>query len=755
MARQIGGRYRQWLVGAVLWALAGPLLAQSGEPTGIAPTAASSPDTVLAAEPPEAVAPLLPVEIPFAAADAAAVREPSAADAWGGPRGGDEATLSDRVVSYAIEASLDPKTHRIDGKQQLIWRNRSNQPVGAVFLHLYLNAFEGPGSTFFTEQREHGFGFRSEVPVADGEWGHIDLTRVQQGDVEVPWSFVHPDGGPASDRTVVRLDLPEAVAPGASTTLDIAFVSQLPRVVARTGYFGSFHLVGQWFPKIGVLELPGERGATAPRWNVHEFHLHSEFHADFGLFDVRLTVPSDYRVGATGALQGEPRIADGKATWHFVQGDVIDFAWTADNRFAEPLVGTYEGAGSPKVKVQVLYPPEYASNAAPVLQATLDSLAYFSRTLGPYPYDTVTAVIPPFNADEAGGMEYPTFFTAESHADVAPGTLSSYLLDFVTIHEFGHGYFMGLLASNEFEEPMLDEGLNEYWNSRMLRERGAPLPLATRWMRALGIAPGIAQFEAERLSAKLREPADGIGANSWDRMSSGSYGSVYSRTATVMRDLEAQLGRNAIERAFKAYYARWKFRHPSIADLRESLADATGARTLVERVFAQQVYAAGKVDDRIAEFASEEVLPQAGTDLRDGRHVEATSDDVERQIADTRKTWAKANPKPAKGTGPYPFLTRVLVSRQGVAVPQTVKVRFADGSSEVAHFDGERRWQRFSWVKPVQAVSVELDPDQRHFLDASKADDSRSLKADSSAARRWSSDVAAVLQNLYALLVNL
>jgi hypothetical protein len=755
MARQIGGRHRQWLVGALLCALAGPLLAQSGDPTGIAPTAASSPDTVLATEPPEAIAPLLPVEIPFAAADAAAVHEPSAADAWGGPRRGDEATLSDRVVSYAIEASLDPKAHRIDGKQQLTWRNRSNQPVGAVFLHLYLNAFEGPGSTFFTEQRERDFGFRSEVPVADGEWGHIDLTRVQQGGVAVPWSFVHPDGGPASDRTVVRLDLPEVVAPGASTTLDIAFVSQLPRVVARTGYFGSFHLAGQWFPKIGVLELPGERGATAPRWNVHEFHLNSEFYADFGTFDVTLTVPQDYRIGATGALQGEPRVADGKATWHFVQGDVIDFAWTADNRFAEPLVGTYEGTGSPKVKVQVLYPPEYASNAAPVLQATLDSLAYFSRTLGPYPYDTVTAVIPPFNADEASGMEYPTFFTAESHADVTPGTLSSYLLDFVTIHEFGHGYFMGLLASNEFEEPMLDEGLNEYWNSRMLRERGAPQPLATRWMRALGIAPGVAQFEAERLGAKLREPADGVGANSWLRMSSGSYGSVYARTTTVMRDLEAQLGSNAIERAFKAYYARWKFRHPSIADLRESLADATGARTMVERVFAQQVYATGKVDDRIADFASEEVLPQPGTDLRDGRHVEVTSDDVEQQIADTRKTWAKANPKPAKGTGPYPFLTRVLISRQGVAVPQTVKVRFADGSSEVVHFDGEQRWQRFAWVKPVQAVSVELDPDQRHYLDASKADDSRSLNAEPSAARRWSSDVAAVLQNLYALLVNL
>lgn len=759
MARQFGGRYRGWLVGAMTCALAGLALAQSGVPTIVAPAAASTPaaDSVPsdAAKSPGPIAPLLPVEIPFAAADAAAVREPSAANAWGGPRRGDEATLSDRVVSYAIEASLDPKTHRIDGKQQLTWRNRSNQPVGAVFLHLYLNAFEGPGSTFFTEQRERHFGFRSEMPVADGEWGHIELTRVQQGRHAVPWSFVHPDGGPESDHTVVRLDLPEAVPAGASTTLHIAFVSQLPRVVARTGYFGSFHLVGQWFPKIGVLELPGERGATAPRWNVHEFHLHSEFHADFGLFDVRLTVPSDYRVGATGALQGAPRIADGKATWHFVQGDVIDFAWAADNRYAEPLVGYYEGTGSPRVKVQVLYHPEYAHNAQPVLQATLDSLAYFSRTLGAYPYDTVTAVIPPFNADEAGGMEYPTFFTAESHADVTPGTLSSYLLDFVTIHEFGHGYFMGLLASNEFEEPMLDEGLNEYWNSRMLRERGAPLPLATRWMRALGIAPGIAQFEIERLGAKLREPADGIGANSWDRMSSASYGSVYARTATVMHDLQAQLGSATIERAFKAYYARWKFRHPSIADLRETLAHVSGQRALVERVFAQQVYATGKVDDRITEFASDEVLPEPGTALRDGQHVETRAKDIEQQIAAARKAWHKAHPNPAKGTGPYPFRTRVLIARQGVAVPQTLTVIFADGSSERVQFDGQQRWQRFAWVKPVQAVSAELDPDQQHYLDLGKADDSRSLEPDPTASRRWSSDAAAVLQSLYALLVNL
>lgn len=711
---------------------------------------------VPAPAPADVIAPADPVpEIALAAADAAAVREPSSNEAWGGARTGDEATLSDRVVSYAIQASLDPDAHTMQGQQRLTWRNRSAQPVASVYLHLYLNAFEGPGSVFFTEQRERGFGFRSEVPIKDGEWGYTELKRVEQGGVAVPWQFVHPDGGPETDHTVVRLDLPEPVAPGASTTLDIDFFNQLPRVIARTGYFGSFHLVGQWFPKIAVLELPGERGATAPRWNAHAFHLHSEFYADFGRFDVRITVPEGYRVGATGELQGEPTIADGKATWHFVQGDVIDFAFTADKRFAEPLVGYYQGEGSPKVTVQVLYPPEYASNAAPVLKATIDSLAYFSRTLGAYPYRTVTAVIPPYNADEAGGMEYPTFFTADSYDDVTPGTLNAHGLDFVTIHEFGHGYFMGLLASNEFEEPMLDEGLNEYWDNRMLRERGQGVPLTTHLLKMLGFHAQFPQFQAERMGAMLREPADGIGANSWDRMSSSSYGSVYSRTATVMRDLEAQLGTEATEKAFKAYYARWSFRHPSVADLRETIAEVSGQRALVERVFAQQVYATGKVDDRIAEFVSEEVLPQPGTQRVDGKRVTVTEKDIDKQISATREAWEKANPDAREGTGPYPFFTRVVIARQGVAVPQTVRVTFADDSVETARFNSAQRWQRFTWSKPVRALSVQLDPEQQHYLDVSKADDGRSLEPDKTLSRRWSSDAAAALQNLYALLVSL
>ena len=688
--------------------------------------------------------------IALALPNAAAVTVPSAPNAWGGARTGLEPTLSDRVVHYDIDATLDPVKHTVTGREKLTWRNRSSVPVKSVYLHLYMNAFEGAGSTFFTEKRQRDGAFRSGVDIKEGEWGHIALRTVTQGDATVPWIFVHPDNGPATDHTVVRFDLPAAVAPGASTTLDIDFHTQLPRVMARTGYFGSFHLVGQWFPKIGVLELPGERGATAPRWNVHEMHLNSEFYADFGSFDVRLSAPKEYTIGATGERQGAPVEKNGLLTHRYVQGDVHDFAWTADKRTAKPMVETWTGPGSPNVTVTVLYPPEYAASAAPAMKAAKDSLTYFSNTLGPYPYKTLTVVIPPHNAEEAGGMEYPTFFTAEGYAQVEPDLGQQYLLDFVTIHEFGHGYFYGLLANNEFEEPVLDEGLNEYWDLRMIRERGQKIHAASPFMRRIGITPSFDAFAAERTGTPRSDPADAPGQNAYDRLQ--DIGPVYSRTATLMRDLEARVGKEPMERAFKEYYRRWKFRHPSTADLRETLAEVTGQRAAVETVFAQQVYAVTKVDDRVASITSREQLPLPGTRQTGSNWVEDKQEDIDKRVEKEREAWKKANPKAKEGQGPYPFRTEVLVRRYGAAVPQLLTVKFDDGSVENVRWDANESWHKFSWTKPAKAVSAELDPQRLHYLDANKLDDSRTIKADASASRRWGMDAAAFIEYLLTLI---
>jgi len=690
--------------------------------------------------------------IALAKADASAVQVPSAADAWGGPRTGQEATLSDRVVNYAIEATLDPVKHTVTGREKLTWRNRSKTEVRSVYVHTYMNAFEGGGSTFYTEGRNNHTGFRSEVQRHDGEWGHIALRSVTQGGAKVATSFVHPDNGPPTDHTVMRFDLPAPVAPGASTTFDIDFVTQLPRVIARTGYFGTFHLVAQWYPKIAVLELPGERGATAPRWNAHEFHQQSEFYADFGHFDVRLTVPKEYVVGATGEAQGPAIEKNGMATHHFVQGDVHDFAWTADKRSAPPLTDSWTGPGSPTVAISVLYPPDMAASAAPAMKAAKQSLSYFSSTLGPYPYKTLTVVIPPHNAREAAGMEYPTFITAVGLEQVEPGTIEEFDLRFTTIHEFGHGYFYGILASNEFEEPMLDEGLNEYWNQRMERDLKQQVHITTPFLKALGFSPTVKGFDGERAGMPREEPADAPGQNAWERLQ--GVGPVYSRTAILMRDLEERIGKQATERAFKEYYKRWKFRHPSVADLRETLAEASGQRAVVEAVFAQQVYATAKIDDRVDAFSSTEVLPQAGTREVNGAWVEETADALETRIEKERKAWDKANPKAAKGTGPYAFRTSVTLRRRGAALPQTVLVKFADGSTETAVWNDSARWKRLSWVKPVKAVSVELDPQRQHYLDVSKLDDSRTLEANGAASRRWTGDLGALVTFLLTLIAS-
>ena len=732
-----------------------PMLAwAAAPPPTIHGLAQPKPASSSQARPQPAVAASTLAPIPFVSAHATDIRVASAPDAWGGPRTAADSTLSNRVTSYTIHARLDPARHTVEASEVMLWRNRSERPVDRIYLHMYLNAFEGPGSTYFTERRMFSRGGASAAAtLRKGQWGYIDLGKVQQDGQDVTWRFVHPDGGPETDHTVVEMDLPAPVPAHGTLTLHIGFHDQLPRVVARTGWWGNFHLVAQWFPKIAVLELPGERGATHVRWNAHEFHYQSEFYADYGNYDVYLTVPSGYTVGAVGREVGAAVERDGKVTHHFVQTDVEDFAWVAAPGY-KTLRTTWTGPGSPTVDVRVIYPPEYRAVARPILKATTDSLGYFSDTLGPYPYRTVTAVVPPYNASEAGGMEYPTFFTAEHAESYVKGTLGQALIDFITIHEFGHGYFMGILGSNEFEEPMLDEGMDEYWDNRMQADLGQGTQHATTpLLKWLGISPAISGFAVERWLGVLRDnfPSDPLDANAWDRMTSASYSTVYPRTVATMRTLEALVGHEAMGKAMKLYYQRWKFRHPSAADLRDALAEGTGQPELVKQIFDAQVYGTKRVDASIVSLRSEQQVPRAGTVLKDGKRVTITREQVKKEIATTRRAWRKGHEKD-KHRGPYPWLTTLVVRRTGAPLPRTVKVDFADGSSQTVAWDDASRWKRFTFTRPVKAVSAELDPGRILYLDADILNNSYRIRKDPSASSRWTADAQALVQTFYTFL---
>jgi hypothetical protein len=571
---------------------------------------------------------------------------------------------------------------------------------------------------------------------------------VTQGGKAATVVYVHPDGGPATDRTVVRVDLPEAIAGGATGEIDIEFHDQLPRVIARTGYFKQYHLVAQWFPKVGVLELPGERGAAALRWNCHEFHLNSEFYADFGSYRGELTAPKDYLVRATGKEQGAPHEGPGGLVHTFAQDDVHDFVWTAWNGYAPPLEGSYDGPGSPHVQVEVLYAPENEPSAREALAATVDSLRFFSATLGPYPYPHLTVVVPPYNALESGGMEYETFFTTMGGNGVI-GTL----VRFVTVHEFGHGYFMGLLASNEFEEPFLDEGMNELWDSRMLADDRIRVRLpAVFGLLGVGLPP-IAYDDLERLSSggAQRFPADPIAGNSWDRFSSGSYGLVYAHTVIVFHDLAKLLGEEAFGRGMKLYYKRWHHRHPSTADLRAAVAEGSGQERLVNEWFENQVYRNDPIDDRVVTVSSTEVLPAVGSFLKDGARSEKDDAEVEKEIESARAEWKKAHP--TGDGGPFPYRNEVTVRRfEGHALEHVV-VTFDDGSTVTEPFPTEERWHRYFFDRPQKVTAARIDPERSILLDLNKLDDGMTREEHSAASTRWALEASNILELALSLAV--
>jgi hypothetical protein len=254
---------------------------------------------------------------------------------------------------------------------------------------------------------------------------------------------------------VLEVPLPTPLDPGSSIELTIVFTAQLPEVLSRTGHHGPFAMVGQWFPKVGVrVGAPGFE-----TWHCEPLHVSTEFFADFGTYDVTLTVPNTHVVAATGVLTAAEDKDDGTRVLHYHAEDVHDFAWMIDP-YMEVVTGEATVGDGPKVLVRVVHRPRQREFALRHLRAAIGTLEQFSQMFVPYPWSIMTVIDPPLEAAEASGMEYPTLVTtAGDHALARDGLRWP---EFVTIHEVGHNWFQGMLASNEYEEAWLDEGISEW-----------------------------------------------------------------------------------------------------------------------------------------------------------------------------------------------------------------------------------------------------------------------------------------------------
>ncbi len=641
---------------------------------------------------------------------------------------------SARNANYSIEARLDPEKHTIEGRLVLEWRNTSDQPIRTFPFHLYWNAFRNNLST-----SARGGGGRRRATIGGGEdrrFGYTEVKAVRRLEPEEDLKprYVAPDDGNADDRTVMEVASARPVAPGETVRFRIEWTSFIPYgTVGRAGWVHDYHFIVQWFPKIGVF--------WKGRWNAHQFHPWTEFFADYGVYDVRLTLPRGFVVGATGRLEDRKENGDGTETLRFVQEDVHDFAWTASRRFLERK-SRFDDAGYPPVDIRLLVQPEHAHLADRYIEATKVALRTYGTWSAPYPYPQITVIDPAWHSG-SGGMEYPTLFTGGTNVFAPPALQSP---ESVTIHEAGHQFWYGRVGNNEFEDAWLDEGINSYHD-----EKAGFLALGARgWgRRYFGTTTGrgartgwpvvaprvwISRGRGDLSSLRENGQTDVMSRAGWEYRTSGSYTiNSYGKPALTLQTLEGLVGDQTMTRIMRTFARRYRFAHPTTADFIATVNEVTGGDY---RWFFDETF-----------FSSELVDYAVAVEVASVRRLEGWSEDPSGQL--------RLNPsgaRPKKETGPWE--SKVTVKRLGGAcLPVELRIEFADGRSVLETWDGKDRWKRFTYADPAKVVRAVVDPGGKIALDVDPGNNAWIAEKGFAerAATKWAARWMFWLQNLLEL----
>ena len=667
---------------------------------------------------------------------------------------GQTPAVPERNLSYAIQAKLDPASKTVEAHQVLSWRNASDGPVREFHFHLYLNAFRNNRSTMVWEQAFAPF-WRDKNPIPEDYWGFIDVGSIQveadgsEGPTRVvSRRFIHPDDDNAEDRTVLQVELDRPLAPGEQVRFRIEFTSKLPRGARRTGWVEDYYFAAQWFPKLGVFA----NGA----WYCHQYHLHSEFFADFGDYDVSLTVPSGMVVGATGQQVGETDNGDGTRTHRFQQENVHDFTWVASSRLL-PRTRRFEHPGLSPVDMRLLLLPEHAHLEERYFRAVEHSLRLFGDWFGPYPYPVLTLVDPPYNS-RTGGMEYPTLVTGRTDFWSPPETLSP---EGVTIHEVAHQWWYGLVASNEAEEAWLDEGITSWATDRATREAYFPRVHVEWLLGEIPLSfPSVVRPAETRNLPWLRRGGrlDVMTRNSWSFRNRRSYFvNAYAKPDMVLWTLERYLGAEVMLRAIRTYFERYRYRHPTTEDFVRTVSEVAGED--LDWFFRETLHSAEAVDYAVTEARSITIPDLEGippgeaetteevTVAQGGESSGPEAPGPEPEAAEEVSTGGETASKRI-------YWSRVVVTRlQGGRFPVDVVMEFEDGKRYRRLWDGQYRWVRYEFKRPSRLKSAVVDPDRKLLLDINPTNNSRLVKPQATGGRalatwKWTARWLFWLQNL-------
>ncbi len=466
-------------------------------------------------------------------------------------------------ADYTMEIDVDAKNHQYSGKQKLVYTNNSPDELNKVYYHLYFNAFQ-PGSMMDVRSRniadpDRRVGDRISK-LSEDEIGYQRIRTLKQDGKPVKFT---------TEGTILVVELNKAIKPGKKSTFEMEWDAQVPLQIRRSGWNNAEGIelsMSQWYPKMAEYDYMG--------WHPNPY-IGREFHGIWGDFDVKISIDKDYVIGATGILQNPNEVGHGyekpgskvnrpkgdKITYHFVAENVIDFFWGADPDFVHTTAQVPNGP-----KLHFFYQKDVVTGADPQRNAqfkenwerlpelTVKAFTYAMEKFGRYPYPQFSVV-----QGGDGGMEYPM-------GTLITGGRSLGSLVGVTVHEFFHSWYQGVLATNEALYPWMDEGFTSFASSETMaytfnREGGNV---------HAGSYGGYISLAKSGLEEPMTTHADHYNTNR-------AYGSAsYSKGAVYLGQLSYIMGDETFRRAFLRYFNEWKFKHPTPNDLLRIMEQESG-----------------------------------------------------------------------------------------------------------------------------------------------------------------------------------
>jgi hypothetical protein len=561
-----------------------------------------------------------------------------------------------QIASYNIEVQLDTENKRLLGKEIITFINTSEKSVDTLFLHLYPNAFQSDTTTFMKESF-----FPDKIKKKEEYRGYMEIMKIylSSGYDLTDQKIIH--------ETVMKLPLPKPLLPENAISLEIEFGVKLPQILFRMGYSGKTFVMGQWFPKMAVLEEEGY-------WNAHQYHANSEFFADFGTYDVSITLPLEYIVGATGYLEGVRKNPDSTKTLVYHAEDVHDFVWVADPDY---LISKRMVDG---IDLEFLCKPAHKGKVERVMNAAEFALKYYSSAFGKYHYKKFVMADAGIGMG-GGAMEYPMFITISPFMLVT-GKIK--LDELVLFHEIAHQWWYGMVASNEFEEAWLDEGFAVYSERKALEEKfGQVANLVNLW----GIKIG--DKDLAKVGYLLDPQSDMPVKNSWEFQDFLSYqSSVYYKASLLLQTLENLLGKEKMQELLRAYFERYKFKHPKTEDFIQLANEMSGED--LNPFFSQFLYGTGVCDYQVASMKS--------TPLRKENKLQI-------------------------------YKTEVLLKRlKEIKIPVEVLIELETGEKIKEIWDGQKRWHKIELETKSKIKSATIDPENKIVLDVDVNNNSLTTK---------------------------